>query len=125
MDIPLRFFKVAVFIHEDGLAATGYVVDQTPQLAELPDVPRPGAIDDTPPLGPISGRRFSWLYQLGGGPSSPDRRAAGDVLHFVDQRQDVLQVRLSSSARRVHPTYCSLPSLVWSEPANASKGRRT
>lgn len=29
------------------------MVDQTPQLAELPDVPRPGAIDDAPPLGPF------------------------------------------------------------------------
>jgi endonuclease G len=46
VDIPLRFFKVAVFIHEGELAATGYVVDQTPQLAELPYVPRPGAIDE-------------------------------------------------------------------------------
>jgi endonuclease G len=53
VDIPLRFFKVAAFIHEGELAATGYVVDQTPQLAQLPDVPRPGAIDDVPPLGPF------------------------------------------------------------------------
>ncbi|UEL29228.1 DNA/RNA non-specific endonuclease [Pseudarthrobacter sp. L1SW] len=53
VDIPLRFFKVAAFIHEGELAATGYVVDQTPQLAEMPDVPRPGALDDTPPLGPF------------------------------------------------------------------------
>ncbi|MFF2318192.1 DNA/RNA non-specific endonuclease [Arthrobacter sp. NPDC058097] len=53
VDIPLRFFKVAVFIHEGELAATGYVVDQTPQLAKLPDVPRPGAVEDVPPLGPF------------------------------------------------------------------------
>ena len=53
VDIPLRFFKVAAFIHEGELAATGYVVDQSPQLAEMPDVPRPGALDDTPPLGPF------------------------------------------------------------------------
>lgn len=46
VDIPLRYFKVAVFIHHGELAATGYVVDQTPQLADLPDVPRPGAVDD-------------------------------------------------------------------------------
>jgi endonuclease G len=51
--IPLRFFKVAAFIHRGELAATGYVVDQTPQLAELPDVPHPGAIEDVPPLGPF------------------------------------------------------------------------
>lgn len=35
------------------LAATGYVVDQAPQLAGLPGVPRPGAVEDTPPLGPF------------------------------------------------------------------------
>ena len=53
VEIPLRFFKVAVFIHQGELAAVGYVVDQTPELGELPDVPRPEAIDDVPPLGPF------------------------------------------------------------------------
>jgi DNA/RNA endonuclease G (NUC1) len=53
VDIPLRYFKVAAFIHEGELAATGYVVDQTPQLADLSDVPRPGALEDEPPLGPF------------------------------------------------------------------------
>jgi DMSO/TMAO reductase YedYZ molybdopterin-dependent catalytic subunit len=37
VDIPVRFFSVAAFIHEGELAATGYVVGQSPQLAELPD----------------------------------------------------------------------------------------
>jgi endonuclease G len=31
----------------------GYVVDQTPQLADLPEVPRPGALDAAPPSGPF------------------------------------------------------------------------
>ena len=53
VDIPLRYFKVAAFIHQGELAATGYVVDQTPQLAELPDVPRPGVTEEAPPLGPF------------------------------------------------------------------------
>jgi endonuclease G len=53
VDIPLLFFKVAVFLQDGKLAATGYVVDQTPQLADLPDVPRPGAMDEAPPLGPF------------------------------------------------------------------------
>jgi DNA/RNA endonuclease G (NUC1) len=53
VDIPLRFFKVAAFLHQSELAATGYVVDQTPQLADLPEIPRPSAIDDVPPLGPF------------------------------------------------------------------------
>ncbi len=53
VDIPLRFFKVAAFLHQGELAATGYVVDQTPQLADLPEIPRPGAIAGAPPLGPF------------------------------------------------------------------------
>jgi DNA/RNA endonuclease G (NUC1) len=53
VDIPLRYFKVAVFMYQGQLAATGYVVDQTPQLADLPDVPRPEAIEEAPPLGPF------------------------------------------------------------------------
>jgi DNA/RNA endonuclease G (NUC1) len=52
VEIPLRFFKVAVFVYDGGLAATGYVLDQSPQLADLPDVPRPNVTDDAPPLGP-------------------------------------------------------------------------
>ncbi|MFF1253482.1 DNA/RNA non-specific endonuclease [Pseudarthrobacter sp. NPDC058329] len=53
VEIPLQFFKVAAFLYQGQLAATGYVVDQTPQLAGLPDVPRPGVIGDAPPLGPF------------------------------------------------------------------------
>lgn len=53
VDIPLLFFKVAAFLQDGELAATGYIVDQTPQLADLPDVPRPGAVDEAPPLGPF------------------------------------------------------------------------
>lgn len=47
--IPLKFFKVAAFIHHGSLDATGYVVDQTPQLADIPEVPWPGALDEAPP----------------------------------------------------------------------------
>lgn len=39
VEIPLRYFKVAVFLHQGELSAVGYVVDQTPQLADLPDMP--------------------------------------------------------------------------------------
>jgi endonuclease G len=53
VQIPLQFFKVAAFMHGGSLAATGYVVDQTPQLADLPDIPRPRAFDEAPPLGPF------------------------------------------------------------------------
>ena len=53
VDIPLLFFKVAAFLQDGKLAATGYIVDQTPQLADLPDMPRPGAVEEAPPLGPF------------------------------------------------------------------------
>ena len=55
--IPLRFFKVAAFIDDGALAATGYVLDQSPQLEDLPGVPSPpGALvmpdaAGPPPLG--------------------------------------------------------------------------
>ena len=35
------------------MAATGYVVDQTPQLDDLPETPPQGVSDDAPPLGPF------------------------------------------------------------------------
>jgi DNA/RNA endonuclease G (NUC1) len=53
VDIPLRFFKVAAFLHHGELAATGYVVDQSPQLDDLPEIPRSGVTDEAPPLGPF------------------------------------------------------------------------
>ncbi|GAA3705086.1 hypothetical protein GCM10022377_18470 [Zhihengliuella alba] len=52
--IPLQYFKVAAFLHQGVLSATGYVVDQTPQLEGVPGVPRPGSVDGgAPPLGPF------------------------------------------------------------------------
>lgn len=53
VDIPLLFFKVAAFLQNGELAATGYIVDQTPQLAEVPGIPQARAADDAPPLGPF------------------------------------------------------------------------
>jgi DNA/RNA endonuclease G (NUC1) len=53
VEVPLRFFKVAVFLHQGELSTVGYVVDQAPQLADLPGVPRPGALDEASPLGPF------------------------------------------------------------------------
>lgn len=52
-EIPLMYFKVAAFLLEGELAATGYVVDQTPQLRDLPDVELPPAMEEAPPLGPF------------------------------------------------------------------------
>lgn len=58
VQIPLRFIKVAAFIDGDqdstALAATGYVLDQTPLVEDLPDVlSRAEAAGDPPPLGPF------------------------------------------------------------------------
>ncbi|MEJ5914356.1 DNA/RNA non-specific endonuclease [Pseudokineococcus sp. 1T1Z-3] len=56
--VPRRFFKVAAFRDAGGLAATAYVLDQSPQLEEVL-VPEPGpgepvAGDEAPPaLGPF------------------------------------------------------------------------
>jgi len=51
VDIPLKFFKAAVFLYQGQLAATGYVVNQTEVLADLPDVPKPGVTEEPPPPG--------------------------------------------------------------------------
>jgi len=53
VDIPLQFFKVAIFLHHGGLAEAGYTVDQTPELANLSGIARPGAIDEAPPPRPV------------------------------------------------------------------------
>lgn len=49
--IPRRFFKIAAWDQDTVLAATGYVLDQTPSLG--PILKRPARADTaTPPLGP-------------------------------------------------------------------------
>jgi endonuclease G len=48
VQLPLRFVKVAAFVQDGELAATGYVLDQTPLVGNLPQ-----AADDAPPLGPF------------------------------------------------------------------------
>lgn len=58
VQIPLRFIKVAAFIDDDqdgeALAATGYVLGQTPLVEDLPDVlARAEEAGDPPPLGPF------------------------------------------------------------------------
>ena len=57
VEIPLQFFKVDAFLHDGVLAATGYIVDQTPQLADLSDVPRasPGTLRRGPGRLPVHG----------------------------------------------------------------------
>ena len=49
--IPRRFFKIAAWEQDSKLAATGYVLDQTPSLG--PILERPARTDTaTPPLSP-------------------------------------------------------------------------
>jgi endonuclease G len=52
IQIPLRFWKVAAFVQDGALAATGYILDQTPLVddldAALADAAAVGAV---PPLG--------------------------------------------------------------------------
>jgi endonuclease G, mitochondrial len=53
IQVPLRFWKVVAFVQDGALAATGYLLDQTPLVDDLG-----AAIEDTvpgqlPPLGPF------------------------------------------------------------------------
>ena len=57
VQVPLRFVKVVAFLDGDqqgtGLAATAYLLDQTPQVADVGGVlARAEAEGDPPPLGP-------------------------------------------------------------------------
>lgn len=49
--IPRRFFKIGCWKHDSGLAATGYVLDQTPSLDDIV-APPARAGTSAPPLGP-------------------------------------------------------------------------
>lgn len=54
VQLPLRFFKVAAFLDARDLAATGYVLDQTPLVQDLPTVLADAATaGNPPPLGPF------------------------------------------------------------------------
>jgi endonuclease G len=52
--IPLRFWKVATFVQDGALAATGYLLDQTPLVDDL-EAALAGAVlaGEAPPLGPF------------------------------------------------------------------------
>jgi endonuclease G len=47
--LPRRFFKIVAWSEEDELATSGYVLDQS---ASLDDIPKEIAPGDVPPLGP-------------------------------------------------------------------------
>ena len=54
IQVPLQFWKVAAFLQDGGLAATGYVLDQSPDLskdAAARAVKEAARAGDPPPLG--------------------------------------------------------------------------
>ncbi len=54
VQVPLRFWKVVAFVHDDRLAATGYVLDQSPLVDDLQRVlGAAAAAGAVPPLGPF------------------------------------------------------------------------
>jgi endonuclease G, mitochondrial len=54
IQVPLRFWKVVAFVHEGGLAATGYLLDQSPLVDDLREAFGGAAAEGVvPPLGPF------------------------------------------------------------------------
>ncbi|MCX5195330.1 DNA/RNA non-specific endonuclease [Streptomyces sp. NBC_00249] len=54
IQVPLRFWKVAAFVQNGGLASTGYILDQSPDLSRDRERAMAGARPgDPPPLGPF------------------------------------------------------------------------
>jgi endonuclease G, mitochondrial len=53
IQVPLRFWKVVAFVHDGRLAATGYVLDQTPMVGDLDAAAEARAPGAAPPLGPF------------------------------------------------------------------------
>jgi endonuclease G len=51
--IPLRFWKVVAFIQDGALAATGYVLDQSPLVDDLEAAFVEAGVTGIPPLGPF------------------------------------------------------------------------
>src|SRR4051812_42391670 len=52
IQIPLRFWKVVAFVQDGALAATGYILDQTPLVHDLDAVlAEAAAAGEVPPLG--------------------------------------------------------------------------
>ncbi|MFG3497307.1 DNA/RNA non-specific endonuclease [Streptomyces sp. NPDC047928] len=49
VQVPLRFWKVAAFVHDGTLAATAYVLDQSPDLTRAADRALAGAQRGAPP----------------------------------------------------------------------------
>jgi len=54
VQVPLRFWKVVAFLQDGELAATGYLLDQSPLIEDLPrEIAEAMAAGRIPPLGPF------------------------------------------------------------------------
>ena len=53
IQVPLRFWKVVAFVHDGALAATGYLLDQTPLVDDLRAAIEATPAGQLPPLGPF------------------------------------------------------------------------
>jgi endonuclease G len=53
IQVPLRFWKVAAFVQDGVLAATGYLLDQTPLVDDLATAIAETPAGQVPPLGPF------------------------------------------------------------------------
>ncbi|TQN40836.1 endonuclease G [Blastococcus colisei] len=53
IQVPLRFWKVVAFVQDGALAATGYLLDQTPLVDDLQTAIAQTPAGQLPPLGPF------------------------------------------------------------------------
>jgi endonuclease G len=53
IQVPLRFWKVVAFVQDGALAATGYLLDQTPLVDDLGAALEETVPGQAPPLGPF------------------------------------------------------------------------
>lgn len=105
VQVPLRFWKVVAFVQDGALAATGYLLDQTPLVDDLG-----AAIEETvpgqlPPLGPFR------TFQV---PIADIAVLAGldlDQLALVDRLQAPLTGEVPPPPGRASSTWKELGSL--------------
>jgi endonuclease G len=102
IQIPLRFWKVVAFVQDGALAATGYILDQTPLVHDVDAVsPEAAAAGEVPPLGAFR------TFQV------PIADIA--VLAGVDLDQLILVDRLNAPATGETPPPPGRTSSTWVE----------
>ena len=102
IQVPLRFWKVVAFVQDGALAATGYLLDQTPLVGDLrATFDQAAAAGDPPPLGAFR------TFQV------PIADIA--VLAGVDLDQLILVDRLNAPATGETPPAPGRTSSTWVE----------